>query len=90
MTTYTINELIMLQAFYNASVEACGTCNDEENMSYSNAKDLHKMIGGTLQSIGGTMASLLEKGAIQDYGDSARGDKLNDFVLIDIDFDTGV
>jgi len=86
MSTYTPNEIDMLNAFYQASIDICGECSEEENMSYMNADDLLKELGGTKQSIGGTMASLLEKGAITDCMESARGSKLNDFVLNVFDY----
>lgn len=82
---YTANELAMLRAFYNESIASCGYCTEGENMSYMNANDLQAELGGTKQSIGGTMASLLEKGAIADMGESARGAKVNDFVLADME-----
>jgi len=88
MSTYTTNETAMLQSFRNTSKECCGACDEDENMSYMNAADLLQDLGGTKQSIGGTMASLLEKGAIVDCMDSARGSRLNDFILSDVDFDS--
>ena len=57
-------------------------------MSYMNANDLQEELGGNKQSIGGTMASLIEKGAISDCGESYRGSRLNDFVICDFDFDS--
>jgi hypothetical protein len=86
MTKYTENEIAMLDAFYNESIDCCGRCDEEENMSFMNADDLQQVLGGTKQSIGGTMASLLEKGAIADYGDSARGARINDFIIIDFNY----
>ena len=80
-TTYTQNEIKMIHAFYNISVDCCGACDDDQNMSYANAKDLQKELGGTMQEIGGTMSSLESKGAICDQQESARGDRLNDFTL---------
>lgn len=78
---FTDNEFNMLAAFYQESVNVCGACNEDENMSYLNADDLLKELGGSAQSIGGTMASLLSKGAIADWGDSPRGASINDFVI---------
>jgi hypothetical protein len=83
---YTENETKMLDAFYNESIDCCGCCDDDENMSYMNANDLQSALGGTKQSIGGTMASLLEKGAICDTGESGRGSRLNDFVIVDFNY----
>ncbi len=84
MTTYTDKEMAMLKVFYNASIECCGSCDDEENMSYCNAKDLQAELGGSMQEIGGVMSSLESKGAITDTGESPRGSHLNDFILSDI------
>lgn len=83
---YTNNELKMLDAFYNESVNTCGECTKDQNLSYMNAADLQIVLGGNKQSIGGTMASLLEKRAIIDLGESARELKLNDFALEDLDY----
>ena len=81
MSVYTDNEIKMLQAFYNESVNICGACDEAENLSYMNATDLQIELGGNIQKIGGTMSSLEAKGAIIDTMESARGDRLNDFVL---------
>jgi hypothetical protein len=86
MSKYTENEVKMMDAFYNESEMCCGRCDEEENMSYMNANDLLEVLGGNKQSIGGTMASLLEKNAITDQGDSARGSRLNDFTLADFNY----
>jgi hypothetical protein len=80
---YTEMEMEMLKVFYESSVDICGGCSDEENMSYNNAHDLKAHLGGTKQAIGGVMTSLLKKGAICDTQESPRGSKLNDFVLAD-------
>ena len=79
--SFTNNELAMLEAFYNESIDCCGACDENENMSWMNANDLRKELGGTKQTIGGTMSSLLEKGAIADSGESSRGLRINDFYL---------
>ncbi len=79
--SFTDNELAMLEAFYNESIDCCGACDENENMSWMNANDLRKELGGTKQTIGGTMSSLLEKGAIADSGESSRGLRINDFYL---------
>lgn len=86
MTTYTPNEIAMLDAFYESSIDICGACDEDENLSYMNANDLLEVLGGTKQSIGGTMASLIEKCAIQDTFESARGSRLNDFVIVDYNY----
>lgn len=86
MTTYTQNEIAMLDAFYNESVDCCGCCDEHENMSFMNANDLLEVLGGTKQSIGGTMASLIEKCAIVDTMESPRGSRLNDFVICDFNY----
>ena len=83
---YTENELKMLEAFYNESIDCCGACDEEQNMSFMNANDLLEELGGTKQSIGGTMAALLEKCAICDTGESSRDDRLNDFCIVDFNY----
>ena len=83
---YTKNEIEMLDAFFNESMTACGRCDEEQNMSFMNATDLLEIMGGTKQSIGGTMSSLLEKGAICDTGESSRGLRINDFTLSDFNY----
>jgi hypothetical protein len=83
--SYTESEVNMMKAFYDTSVNCCGSCSSEENLSYNNADDLKNILGGTNQSIGGLMASLLKKGALSDMHESARGSQLNDFVLTDTD-----
>jgi len=80
---FTDNEMRMLKAFYDESIATCGSCNRYENLSYMNASDLLKVLGGTKQSIGGTMSSLDSKSAITDTMESARRDRLNDWVLDD-------
>ena len=85
MTNYTEKEMAMLKAFYNESMNVCGQCDDESNMSMMNAKDLQEVLGGTMQEIGGVMSSLESKGAIVDMCESARRAKINDFVLVDME-----
>ena len=80
---YTTSEMAMLKAFYDSSVECCGGCDEEENLSWNNADDLRERLGGTKQQIGGVMSSLLQKCAITDSMDSARGAPINDFCLTD-------
>lgn len=79
MNEFTSNELDMLRAFYDESIDCCGQCNEQENMSYMNANDLRAVLGGSKQSIGGTMSSLQEKGAICDTGESSRGLRITDW-----------
>lgn len=78
---FTTKETEMIKAFYMESVNCCGECSEDENMSYMNARDLQEEIGGSMQSIGGLMSSLDAKGVIVDTVDSARGLKLTDWVL---------
>lgn len=85
MKNYTDNEMKMLKAFYDTSVDCCGQCSNDDNMSWNNAKDLQEVLGGTMQEVGGTMSSLESKGAIVDNGDSARGARINDFFLADME-----
>lgn len=77
--TYTEKELQMLKAFYEESTNCCGACDEDENMSYMNAKDLQEVLGGSMQSIGGIMSSLSDKDCIFDTLDSARGSRLTDW-----------
>lgn len=78
----TKNEKAMLQVFYSESIDCCGACEvDGENMSYCNAQDLQNILGWDKQTIGGVMSSLLSKNMIEDTGDSARGENINDFCL---------
>jgi len=81
MNTYTDKEIEMLKVFIGTSVDCCGGCSDEENMSYNNAQDLAEILGWSLQSVGGVMISLMRKGAIVDCGESTRGALINDFVV---------
>ena len=52
-------------------------------MSYMNADDLLEILGGTKQSIGGTMSSLEQKLAIADTGESPRGANTTDWIIQD-------
>ena len=81
---YTDNEIAMLRAFFDTSINACGECYEDQNMSHMNASDLLKVLGGTKQSVGGTMSSLEQKMAIVDTGESPRGAKTNDWVIEDV------
>ena len=81
MINLTSNEIAMLKVFVSESLYTCGACDEDENMSYCNAKDLQESLGGSIQSIGGVMASLLGKGLISDTFDSARHAPINDFVV---------
>lgn len=80
--TLTDAEFNMAAAFYQTSVNCCGQCNDDENLSYMNADDLRDELGLSKQAIGGLMSSLSDKCVISDSESSARGNKkLNDWVL---------
>lgn len=81
LPTFTDAEINMLAAFYQTSTDCCGACNDEENMSYMNANDLKDELGLSKQAIGGIMSSLSDKNAIVDTLESARGAKINDWVI---------
>jgi hypothetical protein len=80
-TEYTDNEIAMLRAFYDTSMYICGACDKDDNLSSMNADDLLKVLGGTKQSIGGTLSSLEQKSAITDTCESPRGAKINDWVI---------
>jgi hypothetical protein len=79
MNTLTAKELTVITAFINESLNGFGGFDEENNGSYLNAKDLAGETGESLQSIGGVMAQLLDKGLIFDCGESARGAPINDF-----------
>ena len=80
MTQLTEKQVQILTIIAESSSDSCGSFEDEENMSYNNAKDLAEETGMKLQAIGGVMSSLTEIFLISDTGESARGDRLNDFV----------
>lgn len=83
MKTFTPAEFNMLAAFYQTSTNCCGRCCEEENMSYMNANDLKEELGLSKQTIKGLMLSLSDKAAISDSESSARGAKINDWVIND-------
>ena len=69
----TVKETEMLKAFVNEAQLQTGATTAEEvledNMSFMNAVDLLQEVGGSLQSVGGVMASLAAKGFIVDTGE---------------------
>ena len=77
MHDFTDNEKQMLNAFYNTSMEICGYCSEDENLSYMDVDDLLEVLGGTKQSIGGTISSLLEKEAISDLTRNFSNNQIN-------------
>ena len=81
MTKYTEKEIQMLKAFYQTSIDICGACDENENMSYMNAQDLVEVLGWNAQEVGGVMSSLESKWAICDMMESYRGARINDFCI---------
>ena len=79
----TVKETEMLKAFVNEAQLQTGATTAEEvledNMSFMNAVDLLQEVGGSLQSVGGVMASLAAKGFIVDTGESTRGASCTDW-----------
>ena len=82
-TKFTDNEIKMLWAFFNESMDCCGSFDEFENMSWMSAPDLVEVLGQSKESVAGTMSSLESKGAIQNSGESARGDKAPDWTMDD-------
>ena len=74
-------ETQVLQVFYDTSMDCCGECNDNQNMSYNNVRDVAQVLKLSEQQIGGVFTSLLNKGLITDMKESARRLPINDFVL---------
>ena len=79
-TKLTTLEIEVATLFALASSDCCGSFDDNENISYLNAKDLAKDTGYDMNKIGGIMTALINKDLIQDTHDSARGSRYNDFV----------
>ena len=74
-------EVQVLEVFYNESVESCGDCSSNQNLSYNNAQDVATQLNLSENTIGGVFTSLLKKGLISDTRDSARRAPINDFVV---------
>jgi len=76
MTNLTSKEIQMLVAFINEGKGCNGSTQVEhlleDNMTWMNADDLKDVLGWSKQAIGGVMASLQEKGMIDDSGESVR------------------
>ncbi len=81
LNTLTEKELLVATLFANTSTYCCGCFDDEENLSFMNARDLmEKKTGMNGQQIGGIMSSLEKKGLISDCEESYRGADINDFI----------
>lgn len=78
--TLTDKELQVMKTFISESLDCCGSFSEEENMSYCNDKDLSKVTGMSRHQVAGLMGQLEKKGLIIDWGDSARGEKCNDYI----------
>tara|TARA_R110000824_G_scaffold82833_3_gene207671 strand:+ start:2548 stop:2847 length:300 start_codon:yes stop_codon:yes gene_type:complete len=85
--TLTTKEQEMLTAFIEAGIAINGAETAEwmieDNMTVCNADDLLEALGGTKQSIGGTMSALEAKNLIQDLELSYRGARCNDWICTD-------
>jgi len=79
----------VLEVFYDTSMDCCGECNEDQNMSYNNVRDVVKELNYTWflnlteQQVGGVFASLVKKDLIVDLKESPRGLDINDFFLGD-------
>lgn len=63
-------EYQVLYAFYRESVDCCGECTPQQNMSFMNADDLSKVIPDVKRhAIGAVMGNLERKGLISDTGE---------------------
>lgn len=82
--TLTTKEQEMLTAFIEAgqNINAAETAADmiDDNVTWCNADDLLEELGGTKQSIGGTMSALEAKNLIQDTEESPRGARCTDWI----------
>ena len=78
----------MMTAFVETGVGITGAENAEwlleDNMTWMNADDLAAELKWDKKKIGGVMASLSDKHAIFDSGDSPRGAKINDWFVEDL------
>jgi len=76
---YTADELKVLKALQAVSIDACGECTEEQNMSFASAAELAKILNKKKQAVGGLITSLLKKGAIVEEDD-------NTFALTHLNF----
>jgi hypothetical protein len=72
-------ELQVVKAFIDSSMDSCGDFSHDQNMSWSNDKDISDATGLTRHQVAALFGSLLDKRLITDSGDSARGAKCNDY-----------
>jgi len=78
--TITSLEVKVATLFANTSTDICGEFNEDNNLSYMNARDIADETGMSLQAVGGVMASLSNKSIIVDTEESTRGVSINDFI----------
>ena len=89
-------ETNVLQIFYDTSMDCCGECTEDQNMSYNNVRDIKQELNHTWfldlteQQVGGVFTSLVKKGLIADLEESPRGLDINDFFLGDAFFEQGI
>jgi hypothetical protein len=75
-------ELQVVKAFIDASVDCCGDFSHDQNMSWSNDKDISDATGLTRFQVAALFGSLLAKNLIVDSSESARGAKCNDYYAL--------
>tara|TARA_R100000458_G_C8010989_1_gene75002 strand:+ start:131 stop:442 length:312 start_codon:yes stop_codon:yes gene_type:complete len=84
---FTTKEQEMLVAFVETGIHGTGVKDAgwllNNNMTWMNADDLADVLKWDKQTIGGVMASLSEKNAIFDSGESPRGAKVTDWFVGD-------
>lgn len=81
MKTLTEKELIVMKSFIGSSFSCSGAFH-EDNMSWNNDKDIAEDTGLSRQQVAGLFGQLEAKGLIGDSGESARGDRCNDYYAI--------
>ena len=85
---FTTKEQEMLVAFVETGIHITGAQDADwlldDNMTWMTADDLAEELKWDKQTIGGVMASLSEKNAIFDSGESPRGAKVTDWFVEDL------
>ena len=85
---FTTKEQEMLVAFVETGIHITGAQDADwlldDNMTWMHADDLAEELKWDKQTIGGVMASLSEKNAIFDSGESPRGAKVTDWFVEDL------
>ena len=85
---FTTKEQEMLVAFVETGIHITGAQDADwlldDNMTWMNADDLAEELKWDKQTIGGVLASLSEKNAIFDSGESRRGANVTDWFVEDL------